>query len=225
MKETGALHMEFIQKIRALQIGKRKTFRRVLLVEILLMLLGIVGLFGRNEVYEYPSEGVTVNTGVYQDNMTIEHISLKPGLYRIQLHYDTDTNMKNFCIIEDDTVRYRMLRNSGEHLYQGLHETDYRSRIIYVLLLPTVEKGAIRSRDLPFGKPTVWQSFSCLVLWCSPFWGICYIFMCSTTESIRYLFRRREFISVWYFFCCSVLCLCCRMPCCPVETWDTICFV
>lgn len=125
MKETGALHMEFIQKIRALQIGKRKTFRRVLLVEMLLMLLGIIGLFGGNEVYEYPSEGVTVNTGVYQDNMTIEHISLKPGLYRIQLHYDTDTNMKNFCIIEDDTVRYRMLRNSGEHLYQGLHETDY----------------------------------------------------------------------------------------------------
>lgn len=125
MKETGALYMEFIQKIRALQIGKRKTFRRVLLVEILLMLLGIVGLFGGNEVYEYPSEGVTVNTGVYQDNMTIEHISLKPGLYRIQLHYDTDTNMKNFCIMEDDTVGYRMLRNSGEHLYQGLHETDY----------------------------------------------------------------------------------------------------
>ena len=117
--------MEFIHKIRALQIGKRKTFRRVLLAEILLILLGIVGLFGRNEVYEYPSEGVTVNTGVYQDNMTIEHISLKPGLYRIHLHYDTDTNMKNFCIVEDDTVGYRMLRNSGEHLYQGLHETDY----------------------------------------------------------------------------------------------------
>ena len=54
--------MEFIHKIRALQIGKRKTFRRVLLAEILLILLGIVGLFGRNEVYEYPSEGVTVNT-------------------------------------------------------------------------------------------------------------------------------------------------------------------
>ena len=55
--------MEFIHKIRALQIGKRKTFRRVLLAEILLILLGIVGLFGRKEVYEYPSEGVTVNTG------------------------------------------------------------------------------------------------------------------------------------------------------------------
>ena len=47
--------MEFIHKIRALQIGKRKTFRRVLLAEILLILLGIVGLFGRNEVYEYRS--------------------------------------------------------------------------------------------------------------------------------------------------------------------------
>lgn len=117
--------MQFIQKIRALQIGRRKIFRRILLAESLLMLLGIIGLFGRNAVYEYPSEEVTVNTGVYQDNMTIEHVSLKPGLYRIQLHYDTDTNMKNFCAIEDDTVGYRMLRSSGEHLYQGLHETDY----------------------------------------------------------------------------------------------------
>ena len=142
--------MEFIHKIRALQIGKRKTFRRVLLAgNPKLILLGIVGLFGRNEVYEYPSEGVTVNTGVYQDNMTIEHISLKPGLYRIQLHYDTDTNMKNFCIVEDDTVGYRMLRNSGEHLYQGLQMRRIirygccRSRIIYVLLLPTVEKETI----------------------------------------------------------------------------------
>ena len=52
--------MEFIHKIRALQIGKRKTFRRVLLAEILLILLGIVGLFGRNEVYEYPSEGIAL---------------------------------------------------------------------------------------------------------------------------------------------------------------------
>lgn len=33
--------MEFIHKIRALQIGKRKTFRRVLLAEILLILLGL----------------------------------------------------------------------------------------------------------------------------------------------------------------------------------------
>ena len=45
--------MEFIHKIRALQIGKRKTLRRVLLAEILLILLGIGGLYVRNEVYEW----------------------------------------------------------------------------------------------------------------------------------------------------------------------------
>ena len=134
--------MEFIHKIRALQIGKRKTFRRVLLAEILLILLGIVGLFGRNEVYEYPSEGVTVNTGVYQDNMTIEHISLKPGLYRIQLHYDTDTNMKNFCIVEDDTVGYRST-SIRDCMRRIIRYGCCRSRIIYVLLLPTVEKETI----------------------------------------------------------------------------------
>ena len=49
--------MEFIHKIRALQIGKRKTFRRVLLAEILLILLGIVGLFGRNDWYCFPDKG------------------------------------------------------------------------------------------------------------------------------------------------------------------------
>ncbi len=70
--------MEFIQKIRALQIGKRKTFRKILLAEMLLMVLGIIGLFGKNAVYEYPTEEVAVNTGVYQSDMTIEHISLKP---------------------------------------------------------------------------------------------------------------------------------------------------
>lgn len=117
--------MELIQKIKALHIGKRKAFRRILLAEIILMVLGILGLFGKNAIYEYPTETVAVNTGNYQDNMEIDHISLTPGLYRIQLHYDTDTNMNNFCHIEDDTVGYRMLRTSGEHLYQGLHQTDF----------------------------------------------------------------------------------------------------
>lgn len=118
--------MELIQKIKALQIGKRKMFRRMLLIEGILILVGIVGLFGKNNVYEYPSDNVTMATGTYQQDMQIENLSLKPGVYRVQLHYDTDTNMKNFCNVEDDTLEYRMLRCSGEHFYQGLHETDFQ---------------------------------------------------------------------------------------------------
>ncbi len=118
--------MELIQKIKALQIGKRKAFRRMLIIEGILILLGIVGLFGKNAVYEYPSEGMAVELGTYQQNFQIENLSLKPGVYRVQMHYDTDTNMKNFCNVEDDTLEYRMLRSSGEHFYQGLHETDFQ---------------------------------------------------------------------------------------------------
>lgn len=118
--------MELIQKIKTLHIGKRKSFRRILLAEMILTVVGIIGLFGKNTVYEYPSETVAVNVGSYQQDMEIDHISLTPGLYRIRLHYDTDTDMKNFCYVEDDTTGYRMLRNSGEHLYQGLHQTDFQ---------------------------------------------------------------------------------------------------
>ena len=118
--------MELIQKIRALQIEKRRSFRRILLAELLLLLVGIIGLFGKKAVYDYPTEAVAVNTGSYQEDMEIDHISLTPGIYRIQLHYDTDTEMKNFCNAEDDTTGYRMLRSSGEHLYQGLHQTDFQ---------------------------------------------------------------------------------------------------
>ena len=118
--------MELIQKMKALQIGKRKAFRRMLIIEGILILLGIVGLFGKNAVYEYPSEGMAVELGTYQQNFQIENLSLKPGVYRVQMHYDTDTNMKNFCNVEDDTLEYRMLRSSGEHFYQGLHETDFQ---------------------------------------------------------------------------------------------------
>ena len=117
--------METIQKIKALQIGKRKVFRRILIIEGILILLGIAGLFGKNAVYEYSADNGAV-TGTYQQDLQIENLSLKPGVYRIQLHYDTDTDMKNFCNVEDDTLEYRMLRSSGEHFYRGLHETDFR---------------------------------------------------------------------------------------------------
>lgn len=118
--------MELIQKVKALQIGKRKVFRRMLIIEGILIALGIIGLFGKNDVYEYPTDRVAVATGTYQQDVRIENLSLKPGVYRIQLHYDTDTNMKNFCNVEDDTLQYRLLRSSGEHFYEGLHETDFQ---------------------------------------------------------------------------------------------------
>ena len=118
--------MEQLQKIRALHIEKRKVFRRMLIIEMLLILLGIVGLFGKNKVYEYPADDVVVPAGTYQEDVRIENLSLKPGVYRIKLQYETDTDMMNFCNVTDDTVGYRMLRSSGEHFYQGLQETDFQ---------------------------------------------------------------------------------------------------
>ena len=43
--------MELIQKVKALQIGKRKVFRRMLVIEGILIALGIIGLFGKNEEF------------------------------------------------------------------------------------------------------------------------------------------------------------------------------
>lgn len=55
--------MEPIQKIRVLQIEKRRSFQRILLAELLFLLAGIIGLFGPKAVYDYPTEVAAVNTG------------------------------------------------------------------------------------------------------------------------------------------------------------------
>jgi len=133
--------MELGKKICALHIEKKKSFYVILGVEALLLILGIIGLFGRDAVYEFGTESMRANFGVYDETSggyTVNEsdgqignlvdfcdISLPKGIYGVELFYQTDTDLENMCTVTDDTMGYRALRTNGEHLYAGLGSTDF----------------------------------------------------------------------------------------------------
>lgn len=133
--------MSLREKVKALHIEKKRSFRIVLALELLLLLAGIPGLFGKNRVYEYGAEHMRGNFGVYREDLggwyvdetmaqtgnpvDFVNISLPRGVYSVALHYTTDTNMTNRCTVTDGIIGYKSLLTNGEHLYSALHSTDF----------------------------------------------------------------------------------------------------
>lgn len=133
--------MNLWRKIRALEIGKKRVFRVAVLLELILLLIGIAGLFGKDAVYYFDDQQMTVNFGMYVEEkggvyvdsswgqsgnaVDFTGISLPKGVYQVSLLYDTDTNMQNTCTVTSATTHYKSLLCNGEHLYGGIHATDF----------------------------------------------------------------------------------------------------
>ena len=52
-------------------------------------------------------------------------ICLRPGVYRVELEYSTDTDVAGVCSASDGTVFAGGLLTNGEHMYVGLDRTGY----------------------------------------------------------------------------------------------------
>lgn len=102
-------------KIKALQVNKQKAFRILLLVEVILLVFGVVGLFGKDASYQYYSN----DTGV-----TFEGIALPRGTYRVQMYYTTDTDGKNTMEVTASDMGAESLRINTMHLFSGWDHTD-----------------------------------------------------------------------------------------------------
>lgn len=109
-------------------------------VELLGMLLAIVGLFGKNDVYYFGADQMQILAGAYSQERgywidesfgvsgevaKLTELSLPAGVYRISMQYETDTIMQNMCTVLNNEVRYHTLLSNGEHLYAGAWETDF----------------------------------------------------------------------------------------------------
>lgn len=131
--------MNNYSKIKSLHIGQKKSFRVLIVIELLMLLLGIVGLFGEKKIYEYSIEDAVCLFGTYSEKVSIvtdgqnaqegnmvsfEGIALSPGTYRVQLRYFTDTDAKNVYEVSDDSLTQRALRINPEVLPKGLFQTD-----------------------------------------------------------------------------------------------------
>lgn len=133
--------MSNLARIRQLHVEKRRSFRIILIAELLLIVLGIAGLFGKNAVYEYGLSEMRANFGEYSEEyggiyadgsmkllgniVDFTDISLARGTYRVQLHYVTDTDMKNQCYVTDAGLTDKLLQTNGTVLFSGLDKTDF----------------------------------------------------------------------------------------------------
>lgn len=128
-------------KIGKLQLWEKKGFRILLLLEAILFIVAVIGLFGQEKSFEYGVEEGVINFGSYQEEtasyyvdasvgrsgymIDFKNIALSKGCYIVTLYYNTDTDFKNICTVTDNSVGYKGLLANGEHLYAGRNSTEF----------------------------------------------------------------------------------------------------
>lgn len=127
--------------LRELKLWKNKFYIALFIIELLIVVWSIYGLFGKNRVYEYGVENATVYFGEYSETeggyrvdanagMTGNMLEFGTGLlpeghYIVSLQYATDTEYSNMCTINADTAGYKGCLTNGSSLYAALDETDF----------------------------------------------------------------------------------------------------
>lgn len=127
-------------RIKELHMGRQRNWRILLIIELILLAVGIAGLFGKDEIYEYGQEAMQCNFGTYSEEyggivtfdtegstgymVDFKNIALPRGTYRIQLHYITDTSMRNLLELTNDSLEEYNFKCNGTLLFAGLDQTD-----------------------------------------------------------------------------------------------------
>lgn len=111
--------------MRELEIWKKGTFIILTIISVLLLLLLLVKLL--MPCRDYLFEGsCSFTEGIRTENAIIyKGIALSPGVYRIELEYETDSDLEALCNVADGTVWTGGLLSNGEHLYSGLDKTGF----------------------------------------------------------------------------------------------------
>lgn len=113
------------KRIAELKLWKQKSIWIFTGFVLLAMLVLCVKLVAPCEEYEF--EGSCVFEENVSTNQTViyEGIALRPGVYRVELEYVTDTDAGALCSVQDGTVFTGGLLTNGEHLYEKLGKTGY----------------------------------------------------------------------------------------------------
>lgn len=175
-----------ISKIREMKLYKRHSFQILLAIEIILLLFGVSGLFGKNAIYQYGMKEMTINMGEYQEDLggvyienigyavnmvDFEHVALPKGTYRVQMHYVTDTDGLNSCTITDNTLNFKTLFTNGESLYSGLSTTDIEMWLLQdcsqmIVHASYAGEGMMAIRGLTIQQTNAWNRILLFVMIC-----------------------------------------------------------
>ncbi len=114
-----------MQKIWALKLWKRKPICVITALFSFLLLFCAIKIILPCHQYQFEG-GRSFDIGIAApDTIVYDGIHLSPGVYRIELQYDTDTDLTAVCTVADGTVFEGGLLCNGEHLYSGLSRTGY----------------------------------------------------------------------------------------------------
>lgn len=114
-----------IDRIKNLQVWKKRSFW----ISVIFFLLGtaffLIRIIISGQTLRYEGS-FSFEQGNQAERVAIySGISLNPGVYRIELEYETDTELQALCNVRDETVCTGGLLSNGEHFYKGLGKTGY----------------------------------------------------------------------------------------------------
>ena len=100
---------------------------------ILLLLFGVPAFFCMiriampNKTYFFTGQTVFESGVPVNDTLIYDGIALKPGVYSIELSYETDYDRGAHCTLRDGTVFTGGLLTNGEHFYKNLGKTGFHA--------------------------------------------------------------------------------------------------
>lgn len=122
--------------LKSLQLQKKNSFRALCAISLILLLFGVLRLFGKN-----------TEVCCYQGNPVEEGYTfrLTPGTYTVSLFYNANTDASSRCGITDLAQQFGSVKTNVVHFFSSVHQGDlevwvYRTSDSFALD-PYLEQG------------------------------------------------------------------------------------
>lgn len=115
----------FMQNIRELKLWKKRPVYLITIFFSMLVLMLAIRILWPCREYEFEGNYRFMSEMPVENAVIYEGISLNPGVWRIELEYEADTDLAAVCNVADGTVFSGGLLSNGEPLYSALTKTGY----------------------------------------------------------------------------------------------------
>ncbi len=120
---------------------------------------------------------------IVENEVIYEHIALKPGVYYVELEYDTDTDLGAVCSMQDGTVFTGGLLTNGEHMYSGLNKTGFHMWLFestenMQVVVSYAGKGMLRTGNITITETNqLWTMLLAVLLFAAGMVALCVAYL------------------------------------------------
>lgn len=117
----------FTHRLKTLNLKKQKAFWVISIISLALVIFCSIQILLPNKQFRYEGSCTFQPGTITTDTVVYGGIPLRPGVYYVELSYDTDTDLGALCTLKDGSVFHGGLLTNGEHVYSGLHKTGFHA--------------------------------------------------------------------------------------------------